>query len=323
MRFFDINEYEKSIEDINIIIGGRGIGKTYSLLRYLVENGNKFVYMRTTKTELDECCGEFGNPFKAINRDFGYDITIKPNKTHGLVYSDGVLIGYAAALSTFENLRGVDLSDTKYMVYDEFISINKPRFDQFKAFINAYETINRNRELTGSDPLRCFLLSNSQSLNNDILAGFNLIGDVERMLKFDQEKFKRGNIRVILPVADISKEKAQTSFYKAIEQSNVYRENINNEFANDSFYGVQRASNINAYIPICCIDGIYIYVHKSDQHYYVCRTPATNIPIFTSKDNYIVFMRNYGRALINVWGTDHIKYSDFTTKTAMTNILRF
>lgn len=49
------------------IIGMRGNGKTYSTLRYAIEEDLKLDYMRRTLTEIEMCATEKGNPFKSLN----------------------------------------------------------------------------------------------------------------------------------------------------------------------------------------------------------------------------------------------------------------
>lgn len=320
--YFNVSEYMNDFRDINIIIGARGIGKTYSLLRFLVESGECFLYMRNTKTQIDECSGEFGNPFKAINNDFDYNIRVELSKNHGFIMSEDNCIGYVAALSTFENLRGVDLSDVKYIIYDEFIDMQPLRYNQFEAFVNAYETINRNREFKGDKALMCFLLSNAQKLDSPILAGFNLIPEIEGMIKTKQAKFKRENVLVLLPEVNISNKKKQSGIYKAIAGSDIYKENIENVFSHDSYYGVKRDKNIESYSPVARLDDIYIYRHKSRALYYFCATPAQNVAEYSSKDNYIPFMRNIGSMFVALWGSDCLQFSDYTTKLKVKKILK-
>lgn len=161
MKFFDIAEYQSDLKAVSIIIGGRGIGKTYSALDYLIREKKRFIYMRNTRQQISECCSDFGNPFKRLNKDKGYNITLQVEKDHVNILNDTEVIGYASPLSVFENLRGADLSDVDYVLFDEFIENRKLLFDQFKAFVNMRETVGRNRELLGEAPLYCILLSNS------------------------------------------------------------------------------------------------------------------------------------------------------------------
>ena len=240
MKWFDIDDYINDFRNINIIIGGRGIGKTYSALNFLITSGEAFIYLRNKDNQLDESCSDFGNPFKRLNKDLNRNVTMNKSKKHAFIYEDDRLLGYGAALSTFESLRGVDLSDVKYVIFDEFIEKGKLMFNQFEAFVNFYETVNRNRELLGEDALKVFMLSNSQSLNNEILMGYNLVPIIEGMVRSGQRKYKNENLCLLLPESEISDLKRQTGQYKLIAGTKIYKEVIENKFAHDSYYGINR-----------------------------------------------------------------------------------
>ena len=150
MKWYEIRA--ENLRPVSIVIGGRGIGKTYSTISFLMESGEKFIYLRNTDVQLRESASDFGNPFKRWNLDHGRNIEIHPEGKHYIISENEEILGYAAALSTFKNLRGVDLSDIRYVFFDEFIERDKIRFDQFSAFANMYETINRNREVLVLEP---------------------------------------------------------------------------------------------------------------------------------------------------------------------------
>ena len=325
MKFFDIKEFIFDLKAVGIVIGGRGIGKTYSSIDFLLNQKEKFIYMRNTVIQLNECCGEFGNPFKRWAADHSRSVFMEKEKNHAIVYEESdngtEVVGYGVALSTFENLRGVDLSDVKYVLFDEFIERRKFTFDQFSAFQHFYETVNRNRELFGEEPLKCILLSNSQKLDNPILAGYGLIPVIEGMIRTGQKKYRNKGLFVLLPESEISDLKAQTENYKLINGSKIADENLKNKFAFDSFYGIKKR-NINEYRALCCIDDIYIYRHKSNGRFYACHTRNDSIREFSSKDNRLVFYRTYGRALDLAAANGTLEYSDFIVKTKLFEILK-
>lgn len=326
MEFFDIRNFVKELRALGIVIGGRGIGKTYSTMSFLLEDQDKrFIYMRNTVIQLDECCSEFGNPFKKWGADHNRMIFMEKEKNHAIIYEEtengNKIIGYGVALSTFENLRGVDLSDVDYVLFDEFIERKKFTFDQFQSFVHFYETVNRNRELFGEDPLKCILLSNSQKLDNPILAGYSLIPVIEGMVRTGQKKFKNKGLFVLLPESEISDLKAQTENYKLINGTKIADENLKNKFAYDSFYGIKKR-NIKEYQCICCIDGIYIYRHKSQGRFYACHIRSDGVREFSSKDNRIIFYRTYGRVLDLAAANGTLEYSDFVVKTKLFEILK-
>lgn len=321
MKFFEVQEYIEELRGKNIIIGGRGIGKTYSALSYVIECGEPFIYLRNTDVQLNECCDDFGNPFKRLNKDFGWNISIAKNKQHGNIYNNDKLIGYACALSTFRNLRGVDLSDIKTVIFDEFIESRRLSFDQFKAFTHFYETVNRNRDIMGEDPLKVLLLSNSQSLNNPILIGYDLVGQIENMMTHNIRKYKRGDIFLLLPVSEISDLKAQTEHYKSLKNTRMYDEIIKNKFSHDSFYNIVAKKPMNEYKPLCKIDDIYIWMHKSTMQKYACYIQANNIPEFDSRDTGLAFYRKYGKTLHLEYVNGSLEFSCFQIKSKLLEII--
>lgn len=322
IKWYRIGDYEKKLTAINIIIGGRGIGKTYSALDYIIESGDPFIYMRNTDVQLKECITSFGNPFKRWNTDHDRNVYFHSEKSHALIYEEGrdLPIGYGLALSTFENLRGVDLSDVKLVLFDEFIEKRKLSFRQFEAFVSFYETVNRNRELLGEEPLKVILLSNSQSLNNPILAGYNLVPIIESMIRSGQKEYKKPGLWLNLPESEVSEAKRATANYQLINGTKIADEALSNKFAFDSFYGVKKAK-LAEYIPVLQIDDIYLYRHKSSGLLYACSAQAQNIPVFSSRDNITAFLRSYGRKLMDAASQGKLEYADFITKTKLLDII--
>ena len=136
------------------VVGARGVGKTYGVFRKLTRERKKFIYLRRLKSQLDQCGKPEGNPFKKINDDTGTDI--RPFPSGGIISfretdKNGSLVAVGVALSVVANIRGIDFSDYDYIVFDEFISSagERPIKNEFQAFLNFYETVNRNRELEG------------------------------------------------------------------------------------------------------------------------------------------------------------------------------
>ena len=329
INFYHIPTPEK-LRPFTFIVGGRGIGKTYSGIdTCITQYRTKFLYLRNTREQLQECCGAFGNPFKKWATDHHRDIIMEMERRHAIVNEytgtgdeiEKHSIGYAANLSTFENLRGIDLSNVELCLFDEFIEDRTLTFDQFKAILHLYETINRNRELEGRPPLIIVFLSNAQRLGNPILRGFNLIPVIEDMQKRGQKSFANGSIRIELPFSEVSEEKRNTALYKATQGTSFSSEALDNNFINDSFTGVKKV-NILEYTPLFSIDDIYIYRHKSDGTYYACSIAAPNIKHFKSIDNYVVFYRLYGLTLKLAIGSDKIFYSDYATKVDLLNLLK-
>ena len=326
-KFYRIPTGNK-LKPFTFVVGGRGIGKSYSAVdTCITQYPGAFLYLRNTEVQLKESCGAFGNPFKRWSRDHNRDIFMKMQGDHAIVYentgtdedTEKVLRGYGCALSTFSNLRSVDLSDVNFVLFDEFIENRSLSFDQFDAFQHFYETVNRNRELFGEPPLYCVLLSNAQRLGNPILRGYDLIPIIEGMQRTGQKVATVGNKRIELPFSEISELKKNTALYS--DGSDKFKDQaLNNNFSNDSFSGVKKV-NLMEYTPVCSIDGIYIYKNKAGVNFYACSTPAKGVHEYRSKDHMIVFQRLYGIKLKLAYGADQLLFSDYSTKVDLMTIL--
>lgn len=321
-----ISERAEKLRPFSFIIGGRGIGKTYGTMDYLLQQGQPFIYLRNKDTQLAECSTVFGNPFKRWNKDHGKDIQILTERKHSMIYDctdpdDRHLIGYAVALSTFENLRGVDLSDVQYVLFDEFIEKERLKFQQFEVFANFYETVNRNRELLGEKPLQVIFLSNAQKLDNAILAGYGVIPIIERMVKKGKEEYQDDLLYVNLPRSAVSEAKRGTVNYKLTEGTQYYQEAIDNLFAHDSFADIKKLP-VNEYTPLVRIDDIYIWKHKSTGRLYCCRSASNRVPEFSSRDSLSPFLRRYGMQLRVMQADGKMDYSEYLIKSKILDLLR-
>lgn len=322
MDYYEIKNRVGRLRPISIVIGGRGIGKTYSALSYLLEAGKPFMYIRNTDKQMSLCASAFGNPFKKVNADHDRDVILKAAGEIYIIRDNAAekTIGYGAALSTFENMRGVDLSDVEMVLFDEFIENRKLSFNQGKAFLNFYETVNRNRELEGRAPLIVIMLSNAQRLNNPILAELGLIPIIEDMIRTNSTMRVTKEYFIELPVSEVSQEKAETALYKMAAGSAYADEALKNIFANDSFYNVKKQP-LKEYRPVCALDDIFIYRHKSGASWYCCRSRA-ECPRFSSRDQLAAFNRRYGPTIRAAMIEGRIFFSEFTIKYTLADKLK-
>ena len=301
MQLYDNNGYVNIPEIIKheaifiFIYGGRGTGKTYGSLKCFKEQQKKFIYMRRLAAQVDIVKKEDMQPFKTLNRDMGWEIMpFSINKYISAFYDtdineDGRIIpvgesyGLLTSLSTFSNLRGVDGSDIKIICLDEFIpELNeKPIKGEADAIFNAYETINRNRELNGEDPVKFLFLANSNRIDNPLFMELNLITLADNMRKKGLEYYydkKRRMLLIDLAKSKISEEKSSTALYDLTRGTEFYNMAIKNVFLNEE-RGRIETKPLKEFKPIVAIGEICIYKHKSNGEYYVTGhrsgTPAT------------------------------------------------
>lgn len=326
-RYYDVRDDRQKWRSLNILIGARRIGKTYSIIDYLINDcKGMFIYLRNKDTQIKACASAFGNPFKKWNALNGRNIIIKNAAECGYIFDaqnedDPRMIGYAVALSTFENLRGVSLDDVTDVFFDEFIEKKKLQFEQFSTFSSFYDTVNDNREAEGREALRVFMASNAQRLNSPILAGYNLIPAIEGMISSGQKNFSRGKIWVTLPEAAISEERKNMGLNAEIEGTSYYEEAINNKFANDDFTGIGKQKLIE-FIGIARIDDIYIYKHKSNGTLYACSVPCANVQLYRSDVNRLVLLAGILPILATAYAENRLYFSDFTIKSKLFEILK-
>lgn len=264
-----------------IIIGKRQVGKTYGVLKYMVDGDKRFIFMRRVKVELEMLEKNVNSPFEKIypgrisfSKESEYTAAIEridPGEDGDIV----TRIATGTALSSIGNVRGFNGDIYSDWVFDEFV----PEEQLFKvrnegdAFLNAHTTINGNRELEGRPCVRCWLLSNSNNLNSGILAALKITKDVERMsLRGEEDRLlKDRGILILLPESKkiVEKRKQLGGLYKAIGgDSKFSRMAYENEFAYNDFSDV-RGEPLREYNPYLTIGKITIHLHKNAKRLYV------------------------------------------------------
>ena len=285
--YIDFDQVMKTGMTYNFIIGGRGTGKTFGALLWAINNNKRFIFMRRTQVQVDMIKTDEMNPFNALTSVLGkrYVFCMKKiNKNitgvyrgeldpdSGIYEPTGELLGYILALSTVSNIRGFDASSMDILIYDEFIGEKHEKVirSEGTAFLNAIETISRNRELQGKEPLKVVCLSNSNDLANPVFVELKLVTLVEKMLKKGQElvTFPDRELAIFLiSRSPISEKKSRTSLYKLAGSSSFTDMSIGNEFTEDNMSMV-RSMNLKEFTPMLSVGELYIYRHKGNRKLY-------------------------------------------------------
>lgn len=267
----------KQPESFIAIVGARGVGKTYGAFKKLISTGEKFIYLRRLKSQLEQCGKPEGNPFKKLNIDL--DMNILPFSSGGIITfrendKSGSIVAVGVALSVVANVRGIDFSDYNYIVFDEFISSDgeRPIKNEFNAFLNFYETVNRNREIEGKPPVKCLMLGNANRINNPYFSSWHFMRTAIKMINTGQMVWRsedRTRMVVLLLKSPISEKKRTTALYQ----------NANNDFIEMAIDNAFRTDETNIkseplkeYIHIVSVGEIGIYKHKTERKYYVSAT---------------------------------------------------
>ena len=248
MRIYDSSGYVnvRGILDegypFNFLVGGRGTGKTYTTLKVAKEDHRRFMLMRRTQSQADLISKPEFSVFKPLNEDLGWNVMVKSiSKYNSMFYEPGddeeMLhpIGYTCALSTLSNMRGFDASDIQLLIYDEFIPEKHERLlkNEADALFNAYETMNRNRELKGVAPIQMVCLANANDITNPVFESLKLIRVADKMQKGNSDRWtddKRGIQLIMLHRSPISKKKSETVLYNLTDGSEFANMALDNDF---------------------------------------------------------------------------------------------
>lgn len=235
--YYDPNETLSHNKLFNYIVGSRGCGKTYGLLKRGIKNflrdGSQFIYLRRYKTEISK--DNLQGIFSAIimNDEFPDHTLEVKNKSF---YCDGKLMGGAMALSMGIVKKGVNFPLVTLVIFDEFL-IDKGAYkylpDEPKMFAELIVTISRYR------PIISFLLANSITMSNPYFLRYKLY------LPFNTLIYKNGEHLLQLVVnKDYIDKVSSTRMGKALIDSDPDYANyaINNAFMLDNKNFVEKKS---------------------------------------------------------------------------------
>lgn len=269
----------------NLVIGGRGTGKTYNGIATLLQEHIKFVYLRRTSAQMELVSKNEFSPIVKIAGDLGRSLVCAPlSKYASGVYElneDGKPAGDAVAvnmaLSTIANARSFDASSFKLILADEVIPERHERAisHEVDAFLNMYETIDRNRQLQGESPVKCVCLANANNMEAPILQALNCVKILDRMRQKGQTQYVNKTMGLsifLLNDSPISAEKRQTALYKlTLGQGDFNDMALENAFSRDN-YTDTGSRPLSEYYAVAAVGPICLYRHKSNYTWYVSET---------------------------------------------------
>lgn len=342
MKYINVWDYKNKDYPFQIFIGGRGTGKTYSALQGCILQDKRFIYMRRTAQELeltlDSDRGEGANPFKPLNKDLGRDIGLsRIVKNMAGIYNReliedklqpvGAPLGYGVALSTISTIRGLDFSDCDICIYDEFIPEKHVRRikNEGTALFNAYETMNRNRELDKQDPMQMYLLANSNDIYNDIFIELGIVADIEKMArkgKADLYQKERGlAVHLLTNNTDFTEEKAKTALYKLTAGSSFSDMALNNKFSYEDFSLIGR-QDLAGFRPLVSIGKATLFTKKGESFIYVsyasAMCPSLNI---NNESDRMCFYNDYGRKFKQLYIKGKICFESYELKRLVLDLI--
>ena len=275
-----------------IVWSPRGVGKTYGALAYALSKKIIPVYIKRTKNDVNLICNENkigfdASPYVPINRD--YHIGVKAKRLDdgiGAFYfkDDARPVSYVVALSAAKSLKGFDLSEADWMLFDEFIpqAGEVVRHTEGEQILDLYMTISRDREKRGRKPLKMILFANAENIATPITEALEVIDTMADMNVKGNEYHEDHDRGILLHRIMSGGSSAETSgIYAAMKNTVWGRKSFGGEFANNDFSCVMQLS-LKGCKPVCSFtykDKVhYIYRRNSDASYYVCDNRAMGMP---------------------------------------------
>lgn len=272
----------------------RGPGKTYSFLRYVIDNESFFIYMKRTNDDVELLCTGADNPdmkvdadpFVPLNRDFGWNIKPKLiQKGIGAFYDTdpdgktiGAPLGMIISFSKIKSIKGMDLSKAEFICLDEFIPQKTEivRRNEGEAFCDFVMTVLRDKVKRGQN-LKVVLFANAEEISTPITNSLELVDDMAELSWSKKTHYYNRDRRILLhhitqQEIPLTKEELRSSMFMLMKGTAWAQKAFFGDFANNDFSNVKPMSIKN----MRCLHKVhyknkdmYIYMRPSDNMHYM------------------------------------------------------
>ena len=280
--YLNISEIAAAGAWLNVLISARQrFGKTYGTLKYMLDNDIQHILLRRSSKELEAItASELLNPYKAFEPAYHVglftaggmanicDYTIENNKP-----IQGKQRGLLMSLPQVAHVRGFNGAAFSDIVFDEFIPEKGAyqRKSDGEALLNAYVTINGNREHQGRPPVRLWLLANANDINSPILEALNLSDTVIELQRKRREYIVKDGVCVVIPQGNSkADERSETALNRQIRKDSEFY-----EMAVDNLFSYDKSPLIIS-LPIKHMKPLFsydatLYAWENDKGIYICR----------------------------------------------------
>lgn len=291
----DVEKYPDAV--VYIVWSRRGPGKTYSALRYPYGKF-KTLYLKRTNKDVKTICEYAGDldfdpsPWAPLNRDFG--INIKPRLLKdgfGAFYESdqegkptGPVVNYIASLNSIKQVKGMDLSEAEWIIFDEFIPqagevVKKAEGDML---LDLYETVNRDRRKRGRPGLKLMLFANAEEISTHITNALEVVDTMAEMqasgvnILYDAE---RGILFHHITAAELPQSEAELhDMYRVMKGTAWADKSFGGQFSKNDFSAVKQLSLKHMrclyHIKYRRKNHAYIYLSNKDGRYYMTSRPG-------------------------------------------------
>lgn len=178
-KFYDLKNILATNADYNIIFGERSNGKTYAVLKYLLERyAKKNIQGAIIRRWRDDFQGKRGastfdalvanNEIKKLTNGVWSDVYYFSGRWYLCTYNekgerttDEKPFCYGFAITSMEHDKGTSFPGVGTILFDEFITRTGYLPDEFVLFNNVLSTIIRHRDTVNGEPIKIFMCGNS------------------------------------------------------------------------------------------------------------------------------------------------------------------
>lgn len=224
----------------NFVVGDRGGGKSFGVLKFCVDRfkktGEQFIYLRRYDTELQESLPKVFNSLKKEGYYPKDELKVSGNN----LYCDGKIMGYGVPLSTSMKKKSIPYPHVKWIIFEEFMVDGRssryigPGESEVDLFLNFYESVARLRDK--KDEVRVIFIANAFSMVNIYFTFFKI------RLKPPYKKYNRQGEHMICIWQDESyrEAKRQTRFYDIVRGTEFAEHAYENKFFMDSDHFIKK-----------------------------------------------------------------------------------
>ena len=337
---------------LNFVIGGRGIGKTFAIKKYLlkrfIEKGHQFIYLRRNKSELDridkdkffttELLRQVFDDFEIITSDASkihtrieFKASNLDKEVNTLVLSttkvilNGKIVCYLKSLSTWVDLKGSEYDEVMNIMYDEVLidPSSKKRYldNEVEALLNFIFSVFRRRK-----GCHVYLLSNAGNFNNPYFAFLKFYDDNGK--RFYHLKEYATLIEFPPNSAFETDEDKQIGFFKLLSKSKIYESVANNEFQIKSDKNITKIKGVKQRLYSFYVGGTFLTGYYVDNMVYIAKGFDKNLEAFCLQteeveDGFIYLHKtsHLGKNLKRLYLNNMFLYEDIEAKNKFMEII--
>lgn len=294
-------DWEKTLSydaDVTMVIGARGMGKTFGLRKQFVKDflahGWRFCEVTRFKNELSDVSDGYFNRIEKLPEFENYVFKTDARYAYIAEKPDGdkkkpnwKLIGYFVAMSEGQKKKKKTFDNVRRLLLDEAILERSDRYhrylpNEFGVLANIVDTVSRERADTDGVKPRVYLLGNSCDLANPYFAAYHVGTDLHFGYRWYASK---SFLLHYVESGEYGTEKATgTVAGRMMANTEAGRVALNNEFIRlNSDFVKKKPKNAKFSFGIVCNGYTYgIWLEQQEGYYYV----TDSVPRNTGKPVY-------------------------------------